>query len=300
MLPALMAFTSVLLAAAALRAPRRVVGVGALARQTTLDSRELALEADGRAPMWERLVRPLIHALASRLQPRWAGLSADDLRKAGLDTDRYGVAEVLAIKVLAALMTVAFLSALALTIPFVTILIPGAGFAAFVAPSIVVRRRRAHRRAQMLRELPDLVGLLKAFVTAGVPMEQALHLISAQQARQQPPNLLAVEIRKALSQYGLGLTIDEALETMAVRTGLEELELLAAALSQGKRQGAGMERILRDQEAVVRMHQRNRATAEASKVSTRLVGVLVFIYLPEFMVLIMVPLFYGIFLRAFS
>jgi Flp pilus assembly protein TadB len=87
---------------------------------------------------------------------------------------------------------------------------------------------------------------------------------------------------------------------MADRTGVEEVQLLAGALSHGKRQGAGMERILRDQEQVVRMGQRNRAAAEASRVGTRLVGVLVLVYLPEFMVLIMIPLFYGIFLKAFG
>jgi hypothetical protein len=48
------------------------------------------------------------------------------------------------------------------------------------------------------------------------------------------------------------------------------------------------------------MQQRNRALAAASRVSTRLVGVLVMVYLPEFLVLILAPLFYGIFLRAFG
>jgi tight adherence protein C len=154
------------------------------------------------------------------------------------------------------------------------------------------------RRQQLQRELPDLVGLLKAFVAAGITLEQALNLISAQQVR--GDNLLARELRQVLSDYGLGLDLSQALTAMADRVGLDELEMLCAALSQGKRQGSGLDRILRDQEEVLRMQQRNRATAQASRVSTRLMGVLVAIYLPEFMVLIMVPLFYGIFLKAFS
>ncbi len=152
----------------------------------------------------------------------------------------------------------------------------------------------------MLRELPDLVSLLKAFVGAGIPLEQALHLISAQRGDAPQANLLAAEVRRALSDYGLGMSIDEALHAMAARTGVPELEMLAAALSQAKRQGAGMERVLRDQETIARMQQRNRALAAASRVSTRLVGVLVMVYLPEFLVLILAPLFYGIFLRAFG
>jgi hypothetical protein len=52
-----------------------------------------------------------------------------------------------------------------------------------------------------------------------------------------------------------------------------------------------MEGILRDHEAVVRVQQRHRGATKASRVGTRLVGVLVLVYLPEFMVIIMTPLF---------
>ena len=69
---------------------------------------------------------------------------------------------------------------------------------------------------------------------------------------------------------------------------------------QGKRLGTGMEQLLRDQELLVRMGQRNRATAEASRVNTKLMGVLAAVYLPEFVVLIMIPLFWGIIRRAFG
>ncbi|TMD02799.1 MAG: hypothetical protein E6J03_08710 [Chloroflexi bacterium] len=185
-------------------------------------------------------------------------------------------------------------------LPPASLLLPALAFGGFVAPSVVVSRRRAARRRRLLRELPDLVGLLTAFVGAGIPLEQALHLISARQASGPAPTLLAGELRAALGEYGLGTPIDAALEAMARRTGLVEIELVVAAIAQGRRQGAGLERILRDQQAVVRVAQRNRAAAEASRVGTRLVGVLVLVYLPEFMLLIMVPLFYGIFLRAFG
>jgi len=250
--------------------------------------REIANEQRAARPLWERIVEPAVSALAVRLRPRWAGLSEDDLRRAGIDTERIGVAEVLAMKVLAAVAGAAVVLLLATLAPAIIVLLPAAAFAGFVGPSVAVTRRRAARTRVMLRELPDLVGLLKAFVTAGIPLEQALHLISAQQGTGATPNLLALEVRRALSDYGLGMTIEQALETMGARTGIVELQLLASALAQGKRQGAGMEAILRDQETVVRLAQRNRAAGEASRVGTRLVGVLVLVYLPEFMVLAMI------------
>jgi len=57
---------------------------------------------------------------------------------------------------------------------------------------------------------------------------------------------------------------------------------------------------LRDQELMARMNQQNRSTAQAASVSTKLLAVLGGIYLPEFVILIMVPLFWGIMQRAFG
>jgi tight adherence protein C len=243
---------------------------------------------------------PLLTPVARRVTGRWAPVTEDELRRAGIDPARFGVAELVAMKVLGGIGGALLVLAVAVPVPALIVLLPAVSFAGFVAPSVVVTRRRVARRRRILGELPDLVGLLKAFVTAGIPLEQALHLISAQQGRGPAPTLLGIEVRRALSDYGLGMSIDQALEAMARRVGIEELDMLVAALSQGKRQGAGMSRILRDQETVIRLQQRNRAAAEASRVGTRLVGVLVLVYLPEFMVLIMIPLFYGIFLRAFG
>lgn len=300
MLAALFAAAAVLCLAVALPSPRRRALPVDLARLSVMDAREAALHRDAQRPPWERLLQPAVAVVAGRLRPSWAGVGDDDLRRAGIDADRFGVAELLTVKVLGALAGAAVALALVAVAPGAVILLPGLAFGGFVAPSVLVTRRRAARQARMLRELPDIISLLTAFVGAGIPLEQALHLISVQLADAPQPNLLAVEVRRALSDYGLGLSIDEALHAMAARTGLAELEMLAAALSQAKRQGAGMVRVLRDQETIARMQQRNRALAAASRVSTRLVGVLVMVYLPEFLVLILAPLFYGIFLRAFG
>ncbi len=302
MLASLCAVAAVMCLAAALPSRRRRALPVELARLSTMDAREVALHRDAQRPPWERLLHPAVAVVASRLRPSWAGLSEDDLRLSGLDVERFGIAELLTVKVLGALLGALLLLviAVAAVAPGMLMLLPAFAFGGFVAPSVLVTRRRVARQARMLRELPDLISLLKAFVGAGIPLEQALHLISAQVSSAPQPNLLATEVRRALSDYGLGMSIDDALQAMARRTGLTELEMLAAALSQAKRQGAGMERVLRDQETIARLQQRNRALAAASRVSTRLVGVLVLVYLPEFLVLILAPLFYGIFLRAFG
>jgi pilus assembly protein TadC len=142
---------------------------------------------------------------------------------------------------------------------------------------------------------------LRSFIAAGVPLERALHLISGQAAEAAyEPNLLGTEVKVALGRYGLGATIEQALDDLTQRVGVDEVSLFVSAVTQGRRLGTGMDQLLRDQEVLVRMAQRNRATAEASRVSTKLMGVLAAVYLPEFVVLIMIPLFWGIIRRAFG
>ena len=300
MIAALLAAAAVACLGGALHPRRATTLPVALARASTLSAREVVLEERGCRPLWLRLLSPLAAPLAARIRPGWAGIGEDDLRRAGIDPQRLGAAEIVSLKLLGATAGAAVGVLLTLVVPPASLLLPALAVGGFVAPSVAVSRRRAARRRRLLRELPDLVGLLTAFVGAGLPLEQALHLISTQQASGPAPTLLAGELQTALGDYGLGTPIDAALEAMARRTGLVEVELVVAAIAQGRRQGAGLERILRDQQAVVRLQQRNRAAAEASRVGTRLVGVLVLVYLPEFMLLIMVPLFYGIFLRAFG
>lgn len=242
----------------------------------------------------------LLRSLTVRLGVGARWVTRDDLVEAGLDPDVLTPAEVTTLKLLSGAGTAAVLVVLSSGLGALLYLAPLAAWLAFIAPSLYISRRRARRRATVLAELPDIVGLLRAFTKAQVPLEQALHLISRQLADSDPGNILAAELRVALGDYGLGLTIEESLNHMADRIGTEELRTLVAAIGQGKRLGSGMEMVLRDQELLVRMAQRNRATAAASQISTRLMGVLVGIYLPEFVILVMIPLFWGIMLRAFG
>jgi tight adherence protein C len=246
------------------------------------------------------VARELLRGFTSRagLGARW--VSRQDLVEAGIDPEAFTPEEATGLKLLLALVATAVCMVIGAGLPGALLLTPAAAWASFTAPSIYIARRRARRRAQVLAELPDLVGLLRAFTNAQVPLEQALHVVSGQASQADPANILAAELRRALGEYGLGQTIGHSLQAMADRVGVDELRTLVAAIAQGKRVGTGMELILRDQELLVRMAQRNRATAAASQISTRLMGVLVGVYLPEFVILVMLPLFWGVMLRAFG
>jgi Flp pilus assembly protein TadB len=242
----------------------------------------------------------VLRRATARLRVRARGIGVQDLVEAGIDPELFTPAEFTTLKLLLGAGAASTCLVLGTMVSGLLVLAPAAAWLAFVAPSLYISRRRRRRRSEVLAELPDIVGLLRAFTNAQVPLEQALHLVSRQLAEADPGNLLAAQLRLALGDYGLGETIETSLARMADRLGVEEVRTLVTGIAQGKRLGAGTEMILRDQELLVRMAQRNRATASASQISTRLMGVLVGVYLPEFVILVMVPLFWGVMLRAFG
>jgi len=270
-------------------------------RLSTLSPREYELYAESRRRAYTRWLRPALLMLADRLHVKSIPLTEDELLRAGIDPRQISALEITVLKGLAALAAGVLCLTAGIAVPLFFLLSPAAAWLGFIAPNVVLQSRRRARRRQIEQEIPDFVGLLKAFVNANVSLEQALHLISAQLVRDTADrHLLARELRTALSRYGLGLTIEEALQALAERLAVDDLSLLVSAITQAKRLGTGMDQLLRDQELLVRMNQRNRATAEASRVSTKLMGVLVLIYLPQFVILVMIPLFWGIIRRAFG
>ncbi|TMG35054.1 MAG: type II secretion system F family protein [Chloroflexi bacterium] len=252
------------------------------------------------ASWYERWGRPLALMWANRLRLRPVKVNRDFLIQSGVNPDRFTGIDLRALKVAAAgTGVVAGLILLPLD-SGLTPLIPLLGWVGYIAPNRYLSNRRRRRQRQVLTELPDFIGLVRAFVTAGVPLERALHLIASQDQYEMDQPILATEVRAALARYGLGLSLDEALEEMSGRIGIDDVRLFIAALSQGHRLGIGLQRLLHDQELMARMNQRNRATAEAARVGTKLLGVLAGVYLPEFVILIMIPLFWGIVHRAFG
>ncbi|MHB8573598.1 MAG: type II secretion system F family protein [Candidatus Dormibacteria bacterium] len=295
----LVAAACFLLLQAITRRPAVQLPARGLVRRSTLSESELEVELDqARAPM-ELVVRRALLWLSRRAGRINLSLTDDDIRRAGLG-GRLTAAEVAAAKlVLGALGLVLALLA-SLLVPPVLFLAPLLAWTGFVAPSVWLRERRDHRREEILRELADLIGLLKAFVSSGVSLEVALHLVSEQLTIANPSHVLGQATREALAAYGLGEPFEAALENMARGLAVDDLVMLVHAINQGRRLGTGLDAILREQEMLARLNQKNRAVAAASQVSTRLMGVLVGVYLPQFLCLVMIPLFWGIIIRAFG
>jgi hypothetical protein len=246
---------------------------------------------------YRRWLQPIALLWGGRLHLRPVHLDSGYLEQCGLDPQFIDGVEFRALKLGGALVGTISGALIAFLLSGATVVLPLLAWAGYIAPSRVLSRKRQKRQQAIHRELPELVSMLRAFVVAGMPLERTLHLVSADS---RAPGILREEIRAALGRYGLGASIEEALQELGRRTGSDEIALFVTALGQSKRIGTGLEQTLRDQELMVRLNQRNRSTAEAARVGTKLLGVLAGVYLPEFVMLIMIPLFWGIIQRAFG
>lgn len=268
-----------------------------LIRASTLSPVEWRLHRQAQETWYQRWVRPFLLVWGRKLRLRPTRLHANFLTQAGLDEEQFDGLELRTIRLMSAFGAMAIGGLLGVFVAGTLTVVPLFGWIGYILPIRVLTARRRRRQADVLRELPEFISMVRAFLAVGMPVERTLHALSAAGI---PDNALKQEIRRALGRYGLGLSIDEALEEVGPRTGVDDLAMLITALNQGKRAGTGLDSVLHDQELMVRMNQRNRVTAQAAAVSTKLLGVLAGIYLPEFVILIVIPLFWGIMQRAFG
>jgi len=259
-----------------------------LIRASILSPAEWRIHQQAHASWYQRWLRPLMLLWGRKLHLRPARLDPNFLIQAGIDGEQLDGVELRTIRLMSAVAGMAIGGLLGAFF---------AGWIGYIFPLRVLAARRRRRQAEVLGELPEFVSMVRAFLAAGMSLERTLHALSSDAT---PDTALKQEIRRALGRYGLGLSIDQALEEVGPRTGVDDLAMLITALNQSKRTGGGLDSVLRDQELMVRMNQRNRATAQAAAVSTKLLGVLAAVYLPEFVILIVIPLFWGIMQRAFG
>jgi Flp pilus assembly protein TadB len=271
----------------ALLTPRRLDAIRAVA--IPRHRYERLVSAD--QPLWERLLAPVAVRLAARAPAFASQVSARDIIRAGLDPEVVTPAEIYAAKLVLALamlglgvvLTPLFAGGLLLALP--------AAFVGYVFPTEYLGARARARQAQIARELPDFLALVRPLAAkhglehAAADVSDALHEASA------GTNLLARQIRSAVAAYGTGADLYTALRDIAAAADIEALDELAASLAQARKLGKGIAETLTEHERSLRDAERNRLLGAASTVQPKLAAILAGVYLPEFIVLVVLPLF---------
>lgn len=157
-------------------------------------------------------------------------------------------------------------------------------FAGWVLPVTYVQRKARHRIETIDRALPDLIDLMCVMIEAGLSFPAAMRLSADQFG---PP--LTDELRLALQEQTMGLSISEALAHMAERADTPAVKAFVRAMSQGDRMGISMGQIMRNLSHEMRSRRRASAEERAQKTPVKMLFPLVFLIFPSLFIVLMTP-----------
>ncbi len=164
------------------------------------------------------------------------------------------------------------------------VLAPVLGIIGYRLPGMLERRRSRRRRSAMDAQIPQLLDLLAAASSAGLSGQLALR--RAVGALGAP---LAAELSDALDAVDLGGRWRDELAATADRLNLPDLRRAVAALSRTETLGASLADSTAELAASVRTARRAAVTERARTAPVKMLFPLVFLVLPAFLLLTVVP-----------
>jgi tight adherence protein C len=154
----------------------------------------------------------------------------------------------------------------------------------FLLPVIVLRHAVNSRKMVVWKSLADAFDLITVSVEAGLGLDAALRQV-AEKLR----GPLADEIGQVLREVGMGRSRREALEDMAQRVQVPELETFVHAIIQAEQLGTSLGRVLRAQALSLRVRRRQRAQEIARRAPVKMVFPLVLLIMPTFFIITIGP-----------
>jgi tight adherence protein C len=149
-------------------------------------------------------------------------------------------------------------------------------------------RGKAKKRIEGIRfALPDALDLLIVCVESGLGLDAALIRISREMGDVAPA--LAEDLVLLNLEISAGKPRDECLRNLALRSGCDELEALAARINQASKFGTNLGDSLRIHSESLRQKRRQEAEERAAKTSIKLLFPLVFCIFPAIFVVILGP-----------
>ncbi len=160
-------------------------------------------------------------------------------------------------------------------------------YAGYYLPNIVLKHKIEVRQREIFESFPDALDLLTICVEAGLGLDAAIAKVAAE--IQLKSLVLAEELQMVQLELRTGFTKEHALRNLALRTGVEDIDLLVAMLIQSDRFGTSMGDSLRIHSENLRIKRRQRAEEAAAKVSLKLLFPLIFFIFPTLMVILIGP-----------
>jgi tight adherence protein C len=165
--------------------------------------------------------------------------------------------------------------------------IVGLAAVGYYLPNLYLRHRIANRQREIFETFPDAIDLMTVAVEAGLGLDAAIARVGQEMGVNS--SVLEEEIHLVGLELRAGATREQALRNLALRTGVEEVELFVAMLVQSDRFGTSMADSLRVHSDSLRTKRRLRAEEAAAKIPLKLLFPLVFCIFPSMMLVLLGP-----------
>jgi pilus assembly protein TadC len=266
------------LAASALAAIGALLAVGAVVAGGTSPAIERIAVQDG--PSGRRPLLRLLEGLGgSRLGRRVGRTRVAELRRSA--DAGWTVEQIAGAKLLVPAVVVA--TGIAAPFPGRVLVVPIA-FVAWRVPELVLARAARRRLARASAEMPLFLDLLAVATSAGLAPQLAVRI-----AAEPLDGPLADELRSAIARTELGRRWRDEIAAAAERLGLADLRRATAVLGRSESLGSSLADEISRLAADVRETRRSRAAERARTAPVKMLFPLVFLILPAFLLLTVVP-----------
>jgi len=157
--------------------------------------------------------------------------------------------------------------------------------AGFYLPDLALRQRIARRKREIFESFPDVLDLITVCVEAGLALDAAL--LKVIEELRHGGTALCDELELLVLELRAGLSREKALRNLALRTAVEDVDMLASLLIQADRFGTSIGESLRVQADTLRTRRRQRAEEVAAKIAVKLLFPLIFFIFPSLMVVLL-------------
>lgn len=162
----------------------------------------------------------------------------------------------------------------------------GAGLG-FMLPNLWLALGRKQRAGAIRIGLPDALDLMVVSVEAGLGLDAAIQRVGDEFAPVHPE--LSEELRIVTHETTMGVPRGEALNGLAVRSGVPEVKSLVAVVTQAEKFGTSVAKALRNQSDALRTKRRQQAEERAQKTAVKLMAPLILFIFPAIFVVLVGP-----------
>lgn len=162
----------------------------------------------------------------------------------------------------------------------------------YYLPNFLLSWRVRAYQQELFEAFPDAMDLIIVCIEAGLGLDAAIAR-SGQEMRVRSP-ALAGELHLVTLELRVGVSREQALHNLAVRTGLEEVGALVTMLRQADRFGTSIAESLRIHAEGLRTRRRQKAEEAAAKIPLKLLFPLIFCIFPSLLLVLLGPAFIGI------